>query len=245
MASVGHCRGCGESKTLINAHIIPESFCKRLARGGRPAKVLQPDDYVKQSHAGIYDSTILCDDCERKFSAPDGYAQELLLHRGDDFEPVVVDGELAAQRVESYDYDLLHRFIAAVLWRASVSTQSFFKDVNLGSHEEPIKLLAFGERLGGYPFWAGRLVHTTTDNMTPAPIRKRIDGVNYWGVYVGDFHFWVKVDAGRAIPDSLSQVHANPRNPLVFVCRDLKGSPEHQAAIRSVANRKVGRGRNA
>lgn len=228
---------------FVNAHIIPESFCKRLVRNGAPAKVVEPNEYVKQSHIGVYDSAILCSECEARFSLPDDYAQNILLHKTHEFEPVVVRGELVAQVVKTYNYVLLHRFIMSVLWRASVSTQSFFKDVSLGPHEQSIKRLAFGENCTqNYPFWAGRLVHAITDNMMLAPVRRKFDGVNYWGVYVGDFHFWVKVDSGRRIPSSLLDAHAISEKPLVFICRELEGSTEHLAARLTAKIRKIGKG---
>ena len=241
-ANMAPCRGCGETRKLIRAHIIPESFCIRLVREVAPAKVVCPNEYVKNSHTGIYDSTILCESCEGKFSLPDDYAQDLLLKKKNTFEPVVVNGELSAEIAKDYDHALLHRFILAVLWRASVSSQNFFKDVDLGSHQQSIKELAFGEKnASDYPFWAGKLLHTTADNMMLAPVRKKIDGVNYWGVYVGDFHFWVKVDSGRSIPTSMLDVHAKPDSSLIIVCRNLIGSPEHRAAIQAARLRKVGK----
>lgn len=240
--NIAPCRGCGETRRLIRAHIIPESFCIRLIRKGAPAKVFGPNEYVKNSHTGIYDSTILCELCEAKFSMPDDYAQDLLLKKANNFEPVFINGELSAEVVKNYDHALLHRFIVAVLWRASVSSQNFFKDVHLGPHQQSIKELAFGEKNSSdYSFWAGKLVHTTTDNMMLAPVRRKIDGVNYWGIYAGDFHFWVKVDSGRSIPVSMLDVHAKPGSSLVIVCRDLIGSPEHRSAIQAARLRKVGR----
>jgi hypothetical protein len=212
-------------------------------RNGKPAKLLAPYEYVKNSHTGIYDQTILCEECERRLSAPDDYAQEILLATSSQFKSVVVDRELVVEQLTTYNYTLLHRFILAVLWRASASSHDFFKKVDLGPHQTRIKAIAFDEQASGdeYPFWAGRLDHDKKNNMIPAPIPMRIEGVNYWGVYVGDFHFYVKVDNGRRTPPSIVKVHASPGNPLLIVCRDLIGSPEYVAAKASADLRKIGK----
>jgi hypothetical protein len=149
---------------------------------------------------------------------------------------------LIARVVKEYDYELLHRFVLSVLWRASVSSQKFFKGVDLGIHQESIKASAFGDsNASSYPFFVGKLIYSTTDNLMLAPFRRKFEGVNYWCVYIGDFHFFIKVDSGRAIPASILDVHAKPNSALLIVCRDLIGSPEHLSAIESTRLRKVGR----
>ena len=237
------CRSCNEAKKLVRSHVVPESFCKPFVREGKAAKILAPHEYVKVSHTGIYDQTILCDECEQLLSAPDDYAQKLLHLHIVEFEAIMVAGELVAERIVDYDYALLHRFILAVLWRASVSTHDFFKEVYLGPHEDKIRRIVFGGESANneYPFVAGRLVHVTKNNIMPAPIRERIDDTNYWRIYAGDFHFWVKVDSGRLTPNSFAELQASSGNPLIFLCRDLAGSPEYRAAITAVKLRKVGR----
>lgn len=75
--------------------------------------------------AGVYDSEILFEECEKKFSEFDRYGWEIL-------GPMAVDGPPPGLNLGNdvfkidRDTDKLRRFILSVLWRASVSKNPFY-----------------------------------------------------------------------------------------------------------------------
>jgi hypothetical protein len=135
---IGKCGMCEEVKRLIDAHAIPRTFFKDLKQGGNYAVLVDANKPMKSAgtfyQAGVYDSAILCEDCERKFSEFDRYGWQIL-------GPMAVDRPPPNSKEDSYVYkidcdtDKLRRFILAVLWRASVSKNPFYAAVNLGPYE--------------------------------------------------------------------------------------------------------------
>lgn len=94
------CRGCGENKKFIKAHIIPESFFAGLKKDGESA-LMDADTlrYTKRSPAGVYDKGILCHDCEQKFQEIDHYGQKVLLK--DPLEGIKRNGEIICYKITS------------------------------------------------------------------------------------------------------------------------------------------------
>ena len=234
------CKGCAEPNILVKSHIVPESFSVLFNRGKKPALIVGPEEYPRQSQRGIYDQSILCDDCEQKLSVPDDYAQRILIQEVSRFKQIFNGTELVAETLEPYDYKLLHRFAISVLWRASISSHYFYEYVELGPHQERLRTFSLGlEELPDdrYGIVVGKLVYKSICNMAPAPFRERIEGANYWRIYIGDWHFWIKVDSSRPTPSIFREMEAKANTPLFVLCRELLGSPEHKAAKLSADRR--------
>jgi len=229
---ISTCNGCGNFCKLVKSHIVPESFAVLFNRPRRAALIIDTEHHPRKSQRGIYDF-ILCDTCEQALSIPDDYAQKMLIQRASEFTPIFDGNELVAEKLADYDYKLLHRFAISVLWRASISSHDFYNSVNLGPHQERLKSFSLGHTElpdDQYSMVVGKLIYKSTGNMASAPIRKKWLGTNYWTVYVGDWHFWIKVDTSRSTPPFFKTIEAKPNSPLIVLCRDLLGSPEHRAA---------------
>ncbi|MDP3295088.1 MAG: hypothetical protein Q8M37_10165, partial [Nevskia sp.] len=139
------CKLCGEKKKLIKSHIIPESFF-RESSGGEGAHLVSsnPDKFPKRAPIGVYDPSILCTDCESRFSQLDNYGYEVFVSKYETlFQPLFEDAKLVGYTSLTTDRDKLHQFLLSVLWRASVSTQVFYSKVNLGPHQDSVKHLIF------------------------------------------------------------------------------------------------------
>ena len=133
------CRLCGNAGKIVKAHIIPEAFFRVLREGGAAPLIVTgtPNQFPKRSPIGVYDEGILCDACEPKFDRFDHYGVETLLIRLDElFQPISHQGEIAAYQAIGVDQKLLMQFLLATLWRASISTHSFYRRVSLGPLEE-------------------------------------------------------------------------------------------------------------
>lgn len=235
------CAGCGELKKLVRAHIVPESFCTLLARPKKAPLFVTSDKHPKRMPIGFYDTNILCSECEEKFSRSDDYGFSLLCQQKEMLEDVNHGYELVAQMIRRYDFAQLKLFVLSVLWRAGVSKLEFYEHVQLGVHEARLReVTLYGSSCGEdeYSFVAGRLVGRSQGDLMPAPFLERFEGVNYWRIYIGEFHFWVKVDR-RPTPAVFREVIAKIGQPLPIICRDIIGSAEHVGAQNIVRMQKL------
>lgn len=139
------CRLCCESSNFVKAHAIPEAFF-RAARGNE-ATLLQisgvTGELRKKVPIGIYDSEILCSACEQRFQDIDAYGVGVLLtefekhFRRRDIGP----GSEYVYESTTVNLSKVMLFLAAILWRASVSSQLFYRHVSLGPEEQALALM--------------------------------------------------------------------------------------------------------
>ncbi len=142
------CRLCDKDKKLIKAHIIPEFLYKDLKlyvpdkKGqGRLHGITNNNGYIenlkKGLPSGIYDLTILCEDCDSK-----------ILKEYDDFGKKIFTSLLGNRdkgkssdliELEISNYFLLKAFFISVFWRASISSRPEFSNVNLDRFDSRIK----------------------------------------------------------------------------------------------------------
>lgn len=222
----------------IKAHIIPKSFCAIDSNERKLTKIFTnaKGHYTERSPLGIYDNGIVTEEGERVFSVWDDYAAELLIERKSSFEPLIHHGEVVAFQIPRYEYKKLKLFFLSVLWRASVSTKPFFKNVGLGPHEAKIKeaLLESNPKdsdwfsvsiakWSGHPEGAGMM----------NPYRTRFEGLNYYVVYLGHYIAYYKVD--KRIPcTELQEIQLRENSPLIAVAKDLNTSKELETMARMV-----------
>ena len=60
------CKFCGQESYLIEAHVIPVGFFRRIRQGSANLKMItnKAGEYTKKAPIGVYDSTIVCMNCE-------------------------------------------------------------------------------------------------------------------------------------------------------------------------------------
>ncbi len=145
-AAVGICRFCGQFGRLVRADAIPASFFRSLKGTAKYSVLfdanvsLGPVTTIYQ--AGVYDTGILCERCEPKFCDLDTYGWEILGKLS--LTNPIYDASAGGytHRIKC-DTDKIRRFILAVLWRASVSSHSFYSEVKLGPYESQVKRRLF------------------------------------------------------------------------------------------------------
>jgi len=235
--SKGLCKLCLQDKKLIKAHIIPEGFF-RLLRDEDIAPEMHsntPGSFPKRMQVGVYDSTILCSECDQKMAPWDGYGQEVLIHRFSQAVEVSHQGKPIAWTIENIEYRRLKLFFMSVLWRASVSKQSFFKRISLGPFEDQLRLLVMNEDLGdsqNFSFILGRFEDIELKAMLD-PHREKFDGVNYCRFYLPGYVAYIKVDK-RPAPTSLADVCFQENKPLLILAHTL-GNRTDGRVMREIA----------
>lgn len=185
---MGHCRLCREQKNLIRAHVIPEAFYLRT--GSEPARIvgIGKDVYPRRAPIGVYDTNILCADCDNRLGRLDQEAAENLL--------AARPKDIHQGRLRIYtdaNPSLIRDFTLSVLWRAAISTHYFFSRVSIGRYENEILLQLNGQtevkQIG--------VLICEFDRPHPPflmPFQDRIDGLRVWRIYASRFIFVVKTD---------------------------------------------------
>ena len=192
---------CGLPKPLVKAHVIPEAFFRPLREGPHAPKIYSAGIKPPQkSPIGIYDETILCQNCETKFDAIDSYGTHVFLSGFEHhFSLVKHTSDLLTFESETVDQERLLRFLVAVLWRASVSTHTFYGAVKLGpledqaiatieSPQHPIPLY-FGAILAR---WVSTPDFEDAAKSIGNPIITRIDGAKVYRFHLGNVVALVK-----------------------------------------------------
>ena len=229
------CRFCDKhDASPAKSHIIPRSFFG-LVRGQEKYSVVMrvSKKAVTRLHytqAGIYDSEILCVECEKRFSPYDahGFAvfTEVFQHKKLYLEN---SGIPCAFLLPNVDFRLLKLFVLSVLWRASVSRHDFFLGVDLGRrHEEKIKSLISNDTVDGaddYEFVCFHQVGHTYPKVMLRPWSRKISAVNYVQLYLPDIQILVKVDK-RRFSDPFPKIAIQPNPPHYLAFLPYKGSNE-------------------
>lgn len=223
------CRFCGQERKLVKAHIIPEGFFRRLRDNQDPPRILtnKEGEYPKKAPIGVYDKSILCEECEPLFGGWDNYAQQFLGEEPQGGQPIYVGGELAGYKVPKYDFVNLKLFFISLLWRASVSTHQFYQRVRLGPYEEVARQLIEQRNPGtenDFSVTLAKFDHSLGSSILD-PHRARFDNVNYCRFYLGGYVAYIKVDKRKA-PKPFVDFMLKPVPPLYIICRNLERSKE-------------------
>lgn len=218
----GTCRLCGQFKELVQAHIIPRSFALRAKGESKQLYEVRRNDCKEVYHwqNGVWDTEILCQECEKEFQAWDHYGFEMLgIPPGNDTMPKNY-AEWQAFELRDIDYSRLKLFVLSMLWRASVSSQPFFSKIELGKHEPMITDMLRARNPGDYDVFAvvlARLIGLSCPTATFAPYRQRTpEGVNFNILFLPSIKIMVKVDR-RQVPQLLAPfvLRAEPINFVV------------------------------
>jgi hypothetical protein len=223
------CKFCGEDKKLIDAHIIPEGFFRRVRRGKQSLKMVtnMKGQFPRKSPIGEYDRTIVCGDCEGIWQDWDDYAQKLLGDTPTNSWIRYGDNKKLCYVVDNYDYSRLKLFFISLLWRASVSSRPFYSKVSLGEFEAIAKKHIEEQNPGGTDDFAvtiAKFDHPSAKSMLD-PHSDKFFGVNFCRFYLTDYVAYIKVDHSPS-PYLFSQLSIAEGRPLHVICRDFTASKE-------------------
>lgn len=230
------CELCGQDRKLIDAHIIPRSFFRIDPSDRIPARLVSnvQGRYPQNIPKGIYDKGILCENCERTFSAWDDYGADLFIKNWEAIQTLVAGSEQVGYGLPEYDYVKLKLFFLSVLWRASVSTHPMFAKVDLGPRNGPLKQSILSGDPGDMNHF-GVVLEAFDDNnvgmLDPHP--ERVLGLRFIRFYLSHVIAFLKVDS-QLFVDPLDHIALAPGKPLVLLQKPFMGSKERRAMIRLV-----------
>jgi hypothetical protein len=223
------CKLCSKEKKLIKAHIIPEGFFRPLRSGSLAPEMLtnSPGNYPKRMPVSIYDSSILCGDCDQEMGLWDRYAQELLLDRFSETSVLQLNQQTVGWRIEDFDYSRLKLFFVSLLWRASISKQSFYKRISLGPFEGRLRTMILDRDPGGSQDFAVILARFGDSDITAMldPHPEKFESVSFIRFYLTGFLAYIKVDQ-RPTPSVFADYRVQESGPLIVLSRKLHNSPD-------------------
>ena len=153
MLTIGKCKLCQSDKPLLNeSHIIPDFMYASLFDKDHKLNKFAPADYIEgnkrmsRPSSGEYESGLLCSQCDNEIiGGYETYARKALY--GDTQESSILPdcvnfkttGGVTFTRCKNIHYKEFKLFLLSMLWRASISSRDFFKEVKLGPYEDIIR----------------------------------------------------------------------------------------------------------
>lgn len=238
------CRGCKKEKTLIKAHIIPRSFFMDLRSDQGRLNILPTDASrrILKSQIGEYDQEILCSECDKFLGRFDDYGKSVLLDKTHTFEEISQNGHVAGWVIVDCDVVQLNKFLLSVLWRASISKRSFFRNVKLGQYEEVIKEYLWGEesRINGVGCVIAKFTASTkaptAEKVILDPDNPMIRGLNYYRFYLGGYIILFRVDKRRP-RTTIGEFELKGSELCKVISRSFDKSKELEIIVKGVSAR--------
>lgn len=222
MSHLGTCRLCLKQKELRNSHIYPEFLYSEMYDENHKFYVLNsdPKKYERYERKGIRER-LLCGDCETRFSKFEGYANKVIYV--DAPKPSPIGKQTLC--FEGLDYKQLKLFFISLIWRMSIASNDFFKDVNLGPYEniardrlfqnDPGAAGEFGCLIIG-PSFGGEFGHWFLP-----PEKVRLNGCLYYRAIIGGLLYYF-FPSSKDVPALMKACFLNENGSMIFTRDDVK-----------------------
>jgi hypothetical protein len=225
MATV--CALCKVNEDVQNSHIIPEFFY-RMVYDPQPRRfrVLSTEPSVPERYEqkGLRER-LLCRVCEQRIGRWEDYAKRTFVD-GQGVRTTPLEGGM---RLHGIDYKTFKLFQLSLLWRMSVSAQDFFAEVDLGPHEEKLRVALLNDdplQPGDYccALIVVKVAGAFLKDWMLAPSQGRL-GSNraYWLVINGIFFIYCV--GSHPPPAGLAAAAITQRNELVVIDDDARNYP--------------------
>ncbi|WP_051901504.1 hypothetical protein [Methylotenera sp. L2L1] len=214
------CALCKSEAELKNSHIIPEFLYKTMYDDKHRFHVLStiPEQRNSMLQKGLSEK-LLCAACESKLSKWERYASLVL--KGGLSLGVERSGNLVI--ITDIDYSKFKLFQLSILWRASVSTLPFFKNVNLGVYEEKLRVMLVNSDAGksndfGCIMYGLKHEGVVTD-LIVQPSRDRLNNITCYRFVYGGFQWLYMVSS--QVNTKYNEAFIQPSGKAVFLVKNI------------------------
>lgn len=141
------CKLCDKSAKLIKkSHIIPNFMYKNMFDDNNRillANLKNTSKPPQYRQSGLHEKYILCSKCEESLSKLERYTAHFLFGNNTK-TPALFEKRLSSDGIKSImikkiDYSKLKLCLLSIVWRAHISSDKFFKEINIGENENVIK----------------------------------------------------------------------------------------------------------
>jgi len=193
-----NCHLCLLPKILRKSHIVPEYLYRNLYNDNRHMMGItgKGSKGWAKVQKGLRE-LLFCDDCEQLFN--EKYEKPFLT---DWLDNNPLSKKLTPEQsypIKMPSYERFRLFHLSVLFRASVSSDPTYNEVNLGKHEEIIRKMLLNNDSGNnwqYLIIGYAIIHDKTHeivNLIARPERRSFDGVNCYSMLYGGVEWWTTV----------------------------------------------------
>lgn len=241
------CKFCLKENKLIDAHILPRCFYENM-RDDRNKPFLKltniKGEHFQKCWIGFYDSSIICEDCEKIFQKYDDYACRTLLSDFNESNFIFdYSKNKVAYKLNNIEYEKLKLFFLSVLWRASVSERKEFKKVNIGPFEKSLRNMIQNNNPGqvnDFLIITERFNDFFGKEFLMDPYKLRLGGINFYHFYLGaGYGFYIKVDQRNLeVTNDLYKLALKPDNFLYILLRNLLQSKEYSVITKILQSNK-------
>lgn len=196
---MARCKLCQEDTKLIKkSHIFPDFLYRDFyddqhrLRKFNLAEMTKINPRFSKPPTGIYEGGLLCHKCDgSRIGALETYVS-LLLKGNKPLKIKVIKNVHGINifKVNGIDSKVLKLFLLSILYRASISSHSEFKDVNLGPYEEKLRTALLNENLGNIRIQVSILKFARNSNFTrfiAQPIRSKIGHTTVYSVVINGY----------------------------------------------------------
>lgn len=211
-----------EVKSLVKSHIYPRALNQREGQAASTLAVVARNARPQKSPTGVYER-FLCQSCEDSFNPCDTHfvnfvrdvenREQRLDQRFEDPLAWIFPEELARPR-------LLRLFANSLLLRAHLTSQPFFRKVQLGPHYERLRALVLSDDPGGDDEFAVLLIRQkgVTGQIANEPTTIKQGGVNAYCLAPPGLRLVVKVDK-RPFPALYREYQIRLEQPVFAIRR--------------------------
>lgn len=198
------CNLCQQEKQLIKkSHILPDFLFKKLYD---PHHKLQKFDAVQMAKgnprisrpsSGAYEGELLCQDCDnRVLGQYETYISRLIARKLSPKDRISIksvynNSGLRFIEVTNIDYHKTKLFWLSILFRAHISTNSEFKDVDLGPYAETIRdIILNGKSIDDLTFQISAMRFSKDSEFSSfigQPIKRKIDGTTMYTIVINGY----------------------------------------------------------
>lgn len=230
---VGICKLCGEEKELCKkSHIIPNFMYKDVYDEKNRMKPITISKRViegeKYAQTGVHEGKLLCVDCENKVLGELDRYGSLTLYSGYELtiEPRATASGIKYIKFGDIDYVKFKLFLLSILWRASISNDKWFSEVNLGPHEEIIRRMIYEGDAGrqiDYPIhiMSYRQHSSLPQRIILNPSRVRIDGGTVYHFLISGL-FYIFYISGHLVKEHTKEMSINQTGELKVMLMPLE-----------------------
>lgn len=171
---------------------------------------------------GIYDQYILCNECDNEvIGGLESYAAKYFYDNKDIELTVEEDEHIINLMFKGIDYKKFKLFLISILWRASVSKQKMFDEINLGTkYDETARKMILEGRPGKRDDFPTCIIGLKSDQnlvlkTIVAPRRLKADGNTAYMFFINGLFYWFNISPYN-MEDVFNRVPLDENNEMTI-----------------------------
>jgi len=219
------CKLCLQEKKLIKtSHIIPNFMYKGILEKNKKIVETNLNNFKATTHrpTGIYDQHILCNQCDNEIiGGLESYAAKYFYHNKDIELTIEEDENIINLMFTNIDYQKFKLFLVSILWRASVSKQKMFREINLGTkYDEKARKMILERNPGTRDNFATCIIGLKSDqnlvlNTIVEPRRLKMNGNTTYMFFINGLFYWFNISPYN-VEDVFNRVSLDENNEMTI-----------------------------